>query len=170
MTEPQVRSEPTPPFPKLKRARPVWTPLDLADTGHPPVQGDAPPPCSFGGFGVSRGVYDDAYARFNRRGAFALIVRRGLRNERQPDDDDYESDDRGRGRGNSRGATDSSRPASRVRRAVFVAIDALDTVDARSGLCASARWRSSGDRRSRPVQSINAIQRHVDFLDGDRHE
>jgi hypothetical protein len=181
MSAPQVRSEPKPPFPKLNLAPPVWTPLDLADTGHPPVQGDAPPPCSFGGFAVCRGVYDDTetkrkdHACFNRCGAFdTLGVRRGLRTERQPDVDDHESD--GRGGGNSRGATGYSSRAGRARHTFFIAIDAIDavdtvdTVDSGSSLCVPARWRRSGDGRSRPVRSINAILRHDDPLDGDRHE
>src|SRR3984893_8704293 len=125
MSDPHLRSEPKPPFPKLKLARLVRPPLNLADIGHPPVHGDASAPgvnqiqaqaglrpglpASGAAFflrwfcvSLSRGEYDDTqtkrkdHACFNRCGAFdGLIVRRGLRNERQPDADDQKSSGRG---------------------------------------------------------------------------
>ena len=194
MSNPQVRSEPKPPFPTLKLARSARTPLNLADTGHPLVQGSAPAPGvhqiqahtgrrsgpvsphlkpgSSGGSAVSRGDYDDTetkrtdHACFNRRDAFDILIAwRGLRNERQPYFDDHGSD--GRGGGNFRGATDCSCRPGRIRHTFIIAIDA---VDSGFSLCVPARWRSSGDGRSRPVRSINPIHRFIDCLDGDRHE
>jgi hypothetical protein len=186
MYNPQVRSEPKPPFPELKLARSARTPLNLADTGHPPVRRSAPAPGvhqiqahtgrrsglvsrhlkpgSSGGFAVSRGDYDDTETKrtdhvcFNRRDAFdILIARRGLRNERQPYFDDHESD--GRGGGNFRGATGCSCRSGRIQHTFIVAIDA---VDSGSSLCVQARWRSNGDGRSGSLRSINPVLRHID--------